>query len=120
MAEMTHDEMIGGLLHDIARAQCHLEDADRDLSVVAADLAKLMEALEPSTAHLLGPFARGLQNHLNGLEQFDEAIHVTLMPLTDRLESLTSGRAAPERRGDGYSPKKRGGIDGYSLTDSLR
>jgi HD superfamily phosphodiesterase len=50
MPEMTPDEMIGGLLHDIARAQCHLEDADRDLSVVAAELAKLMKALEPSTA----------------------------------------------------------------------
>jgi hypothetical protein len=109
MAEMSHDEMIGGLLHDIARAQCHFEDADRDLSVVAGDLAKLMEALEPSTAQLLGPFAHGLQNHLNELEQFDEAVHVTLTSLADRLESLTSGRAAPERRGDGYSPKNRGG-----------
>jgi hypothetical protein len=101
MPEMTPDEMIGGLLHDIARAQCHLEDADSDLSVIAADLAKLTKALDPSTAHLLGPFARGLENHLNELQQFDEAIHVT-------LETLTSGRAVPERRGDGYSPKNRG------------
>ena len=68
MPELTHDEMIGGLLHEIARAQCHLEDADRDLSVVAGELDELMNALEPSTAQLLGPFARGLQSHLNELE----------------------------------------------------
>src|SRR6266849_1625558 len=34
---------------------------------------------------------------------------LTLTSLADRLESLTSGHAAPERRGDGYSPKNRGG-----------
>jgi hypothetical protein len=109
MPEMTRDEMIEGLLHDITRAQCHLEDADRDLYGVAGDLDELVKALEPSTAQLLGPYARGLQDHLHELEQFDEAIQVTLTSLAERLESLTSGRAAPERRGDGYSPKSRGG-----------
>jgi hypothetical protein len=68
-----------------------------------------MKALEPSTAQLLGPFARGLQVHLNEREQFDEAIRVTLTSLAERLGSLTSGRAAPDRRRDGYSPKHRGG-----------
>lgn len=109
MPEMTRDEMIEGLLHEIIRAQCHLEDADRDLSVVAGDLDELMKALEPSTAQLLGPFARGLQDHLNDLEQFDEATRVTLTSLAERLGSLTSRRAAPDRRGDGYSPQNRGG-----------
>jgi hypothetical protein len=109
MPEMTRDEMIKGLLHDITRAHCHLEDTDRDLSVVADDLDELMKALDPSTAQLLGPFASGLQAHLNELEQFDEAIRMTLTSLAERLESLTSGRAAPDRRGDGYSPKNRGG-----------
>jgi hypothetical protein len=47
MPEMTRDEMIDGLLHEIIRVQCHLEDADRDLSVVAGDLDDLMKALEP-------------------------------------------------------------------------
>ena len=101
-------------------AQCHLEDADRDLSVVTGDLAKLMNALEPSAAQLLGPFALGLQDHLNDLDQFDEATRVTLTSLAERLGSLTSRRAAPDRRGDGYGPQNRGGIDGYSLTDSPR
>ncbi len=105
MPELTPDEMIGGLLHDVARTQCHLEDVDRDLSVVASALAKLLNGLEPSTAQLLQPFARGLQNHLEEHKQFDQAIHVTLTSLAIRLDSLTSGRAAPERRGDGYSPK---------------
>lgn len=108
MPDMTPDEMIDGLLHDITRAHCHLEDTDRDLSVVADDLDDLMRALDPSTAQLLGPFAGGLQGHLNELEQFDEAIRITLTSLAERLESLTSGRAAPDRRGDGYSPKTRG------------
>jgi hypothetical protein len=108
MPEMTRDDMIEGLLHEITRAHCHLEDTDRDLSVVADDLDELMKALDPSTAQLLGPFAGGLQTHLHELEQFDEAIRMTLTSLTERLESLTSGRAAPDRRGDGYSPKNRG------------
>ena len=77
MPEMTRDEMIEGLLHEIIRAQCHLE-------------------------------------------QFDEATRVTLTSLAERLGSLTSRRAAPDRRGDGYSLQNRGGIDGYSLTDSPR
>ncbi len=49
--------MIEGLLHEITRTRCHLEDADRDLCVVAGDLDELMKTLEPSTAQLLGPFA---------------------------------------------------------------
>ncbi len=53
----TRDEMIEGLLHEITRTRCHLEDADRDLCVVAGDLDELMKTLEPSTAQLLGPFA---------------------------------------------------------------
>jgi hypothetical protein len=109
MPEMTRDEMIEGLLHEITRTHCHLEDAGRDLGTVAGDLDELMKALEPSTAQLLGPFAHGLQNHLNELEQFDEAVHVTLTSLAERLGNLTSGRAMPDRRGDGYSPKHRGG-----------
>ena len=107
MPDMTRDEMIEGLLHEITRTHCHLEDADRDLCVVAGDLDELMKTLEPSTAQLLGLFARGLQDHLHDLEQFDEAVRVTLTSLAERLGSLTSGRAAPDRRGDGYSPKHR-------------
>lgn len=38
MPEMTREENIKGFLHDITRAHCHLEDTDRDLSVVADDL----------------------------------------------------------------------------------
>lgn len=109
MSEMTRDEMIEGLLHEITRTHCHFEDVDRDLSVVADDLDELMKALDPSAAQLLGPFAGGLQAHLHELEQFGEAIRVTLTSLAERLGSLTSGRAAPDRRGDGYSPKNRGG-----------
>jgi hypothetical protein len=109
MPEMTRDEKIEGLLHEITRAHCHLEDAERDLGVVADDLDELMKALDPSAAQLLGPFARGLQVHLNELEQFDEAIRVTLTSLVERLGSLTNGRAAPDHRGDGYTPKNRGG-----------
>ena len=105
---MTASRAREGLLHDITRAHCHLEDTDRDLSVVAGDLNELMKALDPSTAQLLGPFAGGLQAHLNELEQFDEAIRMTLTSLAERLGSLTSGRAAPDRRGDGYSPTNRG------------
>jgi|SRR5262245_36766075 len=108
MPEMTRDEKIEGLLHEIIRAQCHLEDADRDLSVVAGDLDELMKALEPSTAQLLRPFARGLQDHLNDLEQLDGATRVTLTSLAERLGGL-SRRAVPDRRGDGYSPQNRGG-----------
>ncbi len=109
MPEMTRDEMIEGLLHELTRAHCHLEDADRDLGVVADDLDELMKALDPATAQLFGPFARGLQVHLNELEQFDEAVRVTLMSLAERLGSLASGRAASDHRGDGYTPKNRGG-----------
>jgi hypothetical protein len=49
--------------------------------------------------------------HLNELEQVDEAIRVTLTSLANRLGNLTSGRALPDRRGDGYSPKHRGSPD---------
>ena len=62
MPDMTRDEMIEGLLHEITRTHCHLEDTDRDLCVVADDLDELMKTLEPSTAELLAPFARGLQS----------------------------------------------------------
>ena len=109
MPDMTRDEMIEGLLHEITRAHCHLEDADRDLGVVADDLDELMKAVDPSTAQLFGPFARGLQDHLHDLEQFDEAIRVTLTSLAERLGNLTSGRTASDHRGDGYTPKNRGG-----------
>jgi hypothetical protein len=109
MPDMTRDEMIEGLLHEITRTHCHLEDTDRDLCVVADDLDELMKTLEPSTAELLAPFARGLQVHLNEFEQFEQATRVTLTSLAERLGSLTSGRAAPDRRGDGYSPNHRGG-----------
>ena len=109
MSELSRDDMIEGLLHEIARAHCHLEDTDRDLSVVAGDLDELMKALEPSTAQLFGPFARGLQAQLNEFEQVDGAIRVTLTSLAKRLGSLTSERPAPDHRGDGYSPTNRGG-----------
>ncbi len=109
MPDMTRDEMIEGLLHEITRTHCHLEDADRDLCVVADDLDELMKALEPSTAELLAPFARGLQVHMNELEQCDEGIRATLTSLAERLGSLTRARVVPDRRGDGYSPKHREG-----------
>src|ERR1700730_5376888 len=73
---------------------------------------------DSSTAPLLAPFARGLQVHRNELEQLDEAIRVTLTSLAERLGSLTCGRTAPDRRGDGYAPKDRGGptdIWGHTL-----
>ena len=104
MPEMTRDEMIEGLLHEITRTHCHLEDADRDLSVVAGDLDELLKALEPSTAQLLGPFARGLQDHLNDLEQFDEATRVTLM-VSCGVKTGRFGHARDERRNHEMGPE---------------
>ena len=54
MSELSRDDMIEGLLHEITRAHCHLEDTDRDLSVVAGDLDELMKASNHQPLSCLG------------------------------------------------------------------
>jgi len=110
--EMTAEDVIDKMAHDIARVYCHLEDVGEDLSAISETLDDFMKTRTPDVDALLAPFAEALQTNLAGFEEIARAVRDTLDALNHRLERLELGgrtRPMPERRGDGYTPKKEAG-----------